>query len=118
MIVAALATAGLGIGVFGLVRSAPGLASTAWLFPLFFFGLGVAHAGVRAGRKTYLVDLGSGVKRTDYVSVSNTVIGVLLLVVGGITSALSFLAAEEIILGLSLLGICGAVLATTLPEAE
>ncbi len=106
------------MGMFGLVRWLPQLADTRWLFPLAFFLLGVAHAGVRAGRKTYLVDLAGGVKRTDYVSVSNTLIGLALLVVGGLTSVLSFLAAEELILGLSVLGLAGAALAATLPEVE
>jgi MFS family permease len=118
MIAAALLTAGLGIAVFLLLRWQPGLAGTDWLFPVFFFALGVAHAGVRAGRKTYLVDLAGGVKRTDYVSVSNTLIGLVLLVVGGLTGLVSFLAPEELILGLSLLGLAGAGLATTLPEVE
>ena len=73
---------------------------------------------MRAGRKTYLVDLAGGVKRTDYVSVSNTLIGILLLVVGGLTSALSFLAPEALILGLSIMGLVGAFMARRLPEVE
>lgn len=118
MIVAAFITAGLGIGIFALVKGVPSVASASWLFPAFFFGLGVAHAGVRAGRKTYLVDLAGGVKRTDYVALSNTLIGLLLLVVGGLTSAISFLRPEEIILALSVLGLAGAAMAFTLPEVE
>jgi MFS family permease len=118
MIVAAVITAGLGIGMFALIKTAPSVAGRAWLFPAFFFGLGVAHAGVRAGRKTYLVDLAGGVKRTDYVALSNTLIGLLLLVVGGLTSAMSFLRPEELIVGLSQLGLFGAALAITLPEVE
>lgn len=54
-----------------------------------FFILMVAHEGVRVGRKTYLVDMASGNKRTDYVAVSNTLIGLLLLVFGLITAAIS-----------------------------
>jgi hypothetical protein len=118
MIVAALITAGLGIVVFVLMRWRSDLAATSCLFPAFFFVLGVAHAGVRAGRKTYLVDLAGGVKRTDYVAVSNTLIGVVLLVVGGITSLFSWLEPQEMILALSLLGLGGAGMAVTLPEVE
>ena len=118
MIAAALLTASLGLGVYALMRLQPGLAETAWLFPAFFFVLGVAHSGVRAGRKTYLVDLAGGVKRTDYVSVSNSLIGLLLLVAGGLTGAATFLAPEELVALLSLLGLAGAGMATTLPEVE
>jgi hypothetical protein len=118
MVAAALLTAGLGIAVFLLMQVSPAAATLGWFFPLFFFLLGVAHAGVRAGRKTYLVDLAGGVKRTDYVAVSNTLIAVVLLLVGGLTSLVSFLAPEQLILGLSLLGLGGAGLAATLPEVE
>jgi hypothetical protein len=118
MIFAALLTSLLGVAVFVLMRWRPTLGATMWLFPAFFFVLGVAHAGVRAGRKTYLVDLAGGVKRTDYVAVSNTLIGIALLLVGGLTSAASFLAPEELILGLSVLGLAGAGLAATLPEVQ
>ena len=53
-------------------------------YPLAFFGLGVAHAGVRLGCKTYLVDMSDGNQRTNYVAVSNTVIGGLLLLIGAL----------------------------------
>jgi hypothetical protein len=58
--------------------------ASGWFYPLAFLGLGVAHAGVRLGRKTYLVDMAEGNRRTDYVAVSNSVIGLLLLAAGGL----------------------------------
>ena len=118
MIAAALMTAGLGIAVFALMSWRPDLGTLPWMFPAFFFCLGVAHAGVRAGRKTYLVDLAGGVKRTDYVAVSNTLIGLILLLVGGATSIFSSFEPHQVILGLSLFGLAGAAMAVTLPEVE
>jgi MFS family permease len=115
---AALLTAGLGVALFAVMRLVPALATQPWLFPAFFFLLGVAHAGVRAGRKTYLVDLAGGVKRTDYVAVSNTLIGLLLLAVGGITSLFAHHPAETVVLGLSLFGLFGAALSRALPEVQ
>lgn len=56
---------------------------------LLFFVLMLAHEGVRVGRKTYLIDMAGGNKRTDYVALSNTLIGVLLLLVGVLTGALA-----------------------------
>lgn len=67
------------------------LTHSAWFLPGCFFVLAILHEGVRTGRKTYLVDLSGGNKRTDYVAVSNTVIGLLLLVAGIATSALQAL---------------------------
>ena len=65
--------------------------AASWFYPLAFFGLGLAHAGVRLGRKTYMVDMAEGNRRTDYVAVSNSVIGALLLVsgvIGGVAAGL------------------------------
>jgi len=118
MTAAATLTAAVGFVLFAIMNLKPELAARSWLFPLFFFVLGIAHAGVRAGRKTYLVDLAGGVKRTDYVSVSNTLIGLLLLVVGGVTGLFSNLAPETVILGLSVMGLIGAGLSRTLPEVQ
>ncbi len=115
---AGLLTALLGMGIFAIERWASGWNGSSWLFPLFFFGLGIAHAGVRAGRKVYIVDLAGGVRRTDYVSVSNSLIGVLLLLMGGLASALSFLPPEWTLLGLSMAGLLGSGLAAKLPETD
>ena len=61
----------LGTGVGGI-----------WPVLVLFLLLSVTHQGVRLGRKTYVVDLASGNRRTDYVAVSNSVIGLMLLLVG------------------------------------
>jgi predicted MFS family arabinose efflux permease len=67
-------------------------------YPGIFFIMGVLHTGVRLGRKTYLVDMAEGNKRTSYVAVSNTLIGVLLLAGGLITGVLA-LASVQLALG-------------------
>ena len=78
--------------------------------------LSIAHAGVRLGRKTYLVDMAGGNKRTDYTAVSNTVIGVLLLVTGGFTAAISMISDVAVILVLGLMGLAGMLSALRLEE--
>ena len=108
----------LGFALFALVETAPGLMRAAWVYPIAFFGLGVAHAGVRAGRKTYVVDMAGGVKRTDYISVGNSVIGLVLLLVGLGLGALSFLAPHVMILILALMSTAGVIAAASLPEVE
>ena len=80
------------------------------------FVLGVAHAGVRIGRKTHLVDMAGGDRRTSYVAVSNTAIGIALLAVGavvGIVMTWSAVAALALLAALSLAGV-----AVTLRLAE
>ncbi|EKF74369.1 hypothetical protein A11A3_09220 [Alcanivorax hongdengensis A-11-3] len=87
-----------------------------WIYPGAFFVLAIAHAGVRIGRKTYLVDMAGGNKRTDYTSVSNTVIGVLLLLVGGLSAAVSALGNDWALLLLGAMGMVGVISAWRLRD--
>ncbi len=87
-----------------------------WFYPGAFFVLAVAHSGVRIGRKTYLVDMAGGNRRTDYTAVSNTVIGVLLLVTGGISAAVAMLAPAWALILLGMMGLIGAGWSWRLPE--
>lgn len=82
------------------------------------FILSVAHAGVRVGRKTYLVDLAGGNRRTDYVAVSNTLMGILLLFAGALSMLLALFSNFVVILVFSLLGLVGVWLAQGLPDVQ
>ena len=80
--------------------------------------LTMLHTGVRVGRKTYIVDMAEGDKRTVYVAVSNTAMGVILLVVGGISSLLALAGVVWALLFLAVLGMFGAVWGLRLPEVS
>jgi hypothetical protein len=106
-----------GIVILWLGLDLPGAES-----PLFFGGvifvLGVAHAAVRIGRKTYLVDMAGAENRATYVAVSNTLIGVLLLAggaVGLVAAAAGILAAVGL---LSAMALAGAVSSWLQEEVE
>ena len=118
MVVAALVTASIGLATFAVDRLVPDLTATVWFLPLAYFVLMVAHAGVRVGRKTYVVNLATGNQRTDYVAVSNTVIGVLLLVVGSVGALASVIGNAGVLGLLALMGLAGAALGTSLPDVE
>lgn len=118
MIMAALMTGTLGIVTFIIATGAPLLHESQWTYPLLFLLLGIAHSGVRLGRKTYIVDLAGGNRRTDYVAVSNTVIGVMLLLMGGLGALASVTSAAGVVLLFSLLGLAGALVGRGLPEVE
>lgn len=88
-------------------------------FAATYFLLSVAHEGVRAGRKTHLVDIATAENRASYVAVSNTVIGVLLLVGGGGVGALVALAGPAVaVLALSVLSLLASGAALRLKEAQ
>jgi len=116
MAVAALIAGSLGVLAVAVERWVPGLAGQVWFYPLVFFVLMIAHSGVRLGRKTYVVDLADGNRRTDYVAVSNSVIGVVLLLLGGMGTVAQVLSVPLVILVLSALGLAGAVMSRSLPD--
>jgi len=90
----------------------------AWLFPLAFFVLGIAHSGVRVGRKTYVLDMAGGNKRTDYVAVGNSLIGLLLLMTGLLGLLTALIGAAGMLLLLSGMGLGGTLLACRLDEIK
>jgi len=92
--------------------------ATPWIYAALFFLLALAHTGIRIGRKTYLVDMAPADDRASYVAVSNTVIGVVLLLSGSLGVLGTFLSSYEVILVFALLGLAGAIVAATLGEVE
>ena len=116
MYMAAIVTAATGILLYLVDRFAPDMIASIWLLPLAYFVLSIAHSGVRVGRKTYVVDLAAGADKTAYVSVSNTVIGVLLLLVGLLGLLTPLIGNAGMIGLLALIGVAGAILTTRLKD--
>ncbi|WP_179345647.1 MFS transporter [Winogradskyella ursingii] len=108
----------MGVALFLIVTFMEEFRTHLWLYPIAFFVLGISHGGVRAGRKTYVLDMANGNERTNYVAVSNTVIGIILLITGGLSALASILSIEGVILGLSILGFIGAYRSYKLPDVE
>lgn len=118
MMVTAIGAGLLGTAVYAADRWSADLVATVWFLPAAFFVLSIVHDGVRLARKTYVVDLAGGNKRTDYVAVGNSVIGVLLLLVGGLTAAVQQLSTAAALLLLSLAAFGAAWVARGLPEVQ
>jgi len=81
-----------------------------------FLLVSIAHAGIRIGRKTYLVDMGTMDTRATYVAVSNTVIGVVLLAGGVFGIVAEWVGTAETIGLLGLTCLAGAAAASRLEE--
>ncbi|WP_052668297.1 hypothetical protein [Nitriliruptor alkaliphilus] len=94
------------------------LATLTLLYPATYLLLAIAHTGSRIGRKTYVVDLGEGNTRTDYIAVSNTAMGLILLLAGAVTAGAATFGEEVALLLLAGLGALGIVVAATLPEVS
>ena len=89
-----------------------------WALPLGFFLVNLAHAAIRVARKTYVVDMAGEDKRTRYVGAANTMMGAILLVVGGISAVIALAGSSAAILFLACIGLIGAWRARALPEVS
>jgi MFS family permease len=108
----------LGLGVLIVIHVVPRLADGIAFFAAILFVLGIAHAGVRIGRKTHVVDLAGGDRKAEYVALSNTIIGVLLLVMGAFVSVILGFGLEAGVAALSALAILGAAMALTMKSVQ
>jgi hypothetical protein len=115
---AAAIAALLGIAVLVSLALFPGLKESFVFYAAVLFILGIAHSGVRIGRKTQVVDIAGGDRKADYVALSNTLIGVLLLVLGVLTGVLMSFGLEIAIGMLSALSFLGSAAALTLKNAQ
>jgi hypothetical protein len=87
-------------------------------FAATYFALSIAHAGVRLGRKTHLVDIATAENRASYVAVSNTVIGVMLLAGGVFGGIASLVGAAWTLVALAAFSVAAAASAHRLSEAQ
>ena len=92
---AAAATLALGAT---LALNAAGRLDAVWALPLVIFALMIAYQGVRLGRSTHLVDMATEETRAAYTALSNTLIGLLLLLGGGF-SLLAEVAGLDVVIG-------------------
>ncbi|HSS65172.1 MAG TPA: MFS transporter [Gammaproteobacteria bacterium] len=105
----------------GLLLLALGAFSEAlphWLYGLPFLLGGIAEAGVRVSRKTYLVDIAPEADRPLYTAFSNTLAGGIALASGLLGVLASMAGVHVAIAALIGFALSGALVALTLPEAE
>lgn len=91
---------------------------TSWSYVALFFSLSLAHSGVRLGRSTYLIDMATQATRAAYTAVSNTVIGVLLLLGGSLSALEPVIGADGLVLLFGVGALLAAATATRLPEVQ
>ena len=119
LILASLLAGAVGLFLMLLRGIAHGSLLAMWLFPVCYMLLIIAHDGVRVGRKTFLINLGSGNKRTDYVSISNSLIGFFLILMGIVVSLLQSIPTGWIVMVFVAMSFVGALwTGLTLPWLE
>ncbi|QFT62411.1 MFS transporter [Roseivivax sp. THAF30] len=101
-----------------VIAALAGWTAAIWVTPLILFVLQIAYQGVRVGRSTYLVDMAPEDQRSSYAALTNTAIGILLLIVGAIGGALAALGPVAALAGFAILSALGAMIAIGLAEVE
>ncbi|MDN6136138.1 MFS transporter [Corynebacterium sp.] len=89
-----------------------------YLLPIGFFAINLVHTGIRIARKTYVVDMAEGDQRTLYVASANTLMGVVLLLVGGVSAVIAVFGSQAALLFLAAVGFIGTWRAGKLPEVS
>ena len=118
-----MALAAAGAGVLGVVVAVAAMSDAPWLaigwvHAVIFMLLTIMHSGVRLGRKVYLVDMATQETRAAYVAVSNSVIGVMMLLGGLIGLLGDWLGVVAVIGLLGVWSLLAAVGALRLPEVS
>lgn len=106
------------LGAAGTIGMVTGELGDLWVGPLLLFLSRIGYEGARAGRKTHLTDMDARGQRTLYTALSNSLIGMLLLV-GGAFGVLADAAGPEwALLALAVLAALGSISAPALAEVQ
>lgn len=108
----------VGLGSVMALGAAPSLSGSIAFNAGALFALGIAHAGVRVGRKTHIVDLAGKDEKADYVALSNSLIGVLLLVMGAFSGIVLTIGMDIALASLAVLSLVGAGVALTMRDVQ
>ncbi|MFH2056703.1 MAG: MFS transporter [bacterium] len=116
MILAGLLAALTGVYALGLdllPKDGPSL-----LNAVMFLGIGFAQAGIRVGRKTYLINLAPKTERPLYAALANTIVGLVALAGSGLGLLAEAYSLQLVIVILIALPLVGALISLRLPNLE
>lgn len=85
---------------------------------LVFVFIGLAEAGVRLGRKTYLVDATPHGERATYTAFSNSMVGIIAIISGIIGLVAQWLGASVMLLVIAIFMLFGFLACRKMPEAD
>jgi len=106
----------LAIALALILGALPTVWHNPYLFSISFLFLGVAGAGVRLGRKTFLVDYAPPAKRPTYIALTNTSIGMITLLGGSLGVIAQLFGIEILMTLLAALALAGTVACRKLPS--
>ncbi len=106
------------LGAAMLAWLLPEVVGLVWVMPVVLFMLMLCYQGVRLGRATHLVDMADQDSRAAYTAISNTIIGVLLLLASAVGSVAHVLGMASVLVVFGAMSLLGALSATRLEEVQ
>ena len=106
------------VGVALVIGVLPETLRSAWLYAVVFFLIGLAQAGIRLGRKTYIVDLAPQDLKATYTALSNTIVGIIALASGLLGFVAGAFGAAVLLIVFALSAGVGAVVSWSLPDVS
>jgi len=100
--------------VGAVVAAQAGYFTNSLVLPGLLFVLLVAYQGVRIARTTHLVNIANENTRAGYTAISNTIVGVALLMTGALGALVPFLGISAVVGILAVMSFAGAVVARQL----
>ena len=82
------------------------------------FVLSIAHAGIRIGRKTQLVDMATSETRAQYTALANTLMGIALLAYGAVLGAILSASTLAALIFLSVSALTGTAMSFALRNVQ
>ncbi len=117
MLAAAIAAvANLSVAAIGLYW--PAAAASRWALPGLLFVLMIAHQGVRLGRSTHVIDMAGRDNRATYTALSNSIVGLVLLLGGGFGVMAQTLGNQSVLLAFAGMAALALLSATRLREVQ
>lgn len=113
----ALAALALG-SVVALAWISPERLAGNWLMPALLYTVLVAHQAVRLGRTIHLVDMADPRLRASYTALSNSIIGIVLLLSGGLAWLAQAAGYTVVLATLAGCSLAGAIAASGLREVQ
>jgi hypothetical protein len=107
------------VGVLALsLELLPEAYRNVYLLGGLIFLLGLAQAGIRLGRKTYLIDIAPENDRPLFAAVTNLIVGILTLMSGVLGVIVEAFSIQVLILIVTIVPFLGILLGLSLPQAD
>jgi MFS family permease len=96
----------------------PDVLRNAYVYGVVFLLVGLAHGGIRLGRKTWIIDAAPRDERPTWVALSNTIVGLVTIIAAGLGVIADLWSVQVLLIMLIVVAVLGSISAWWMPEAS